>query len=343
MSAVKEEPNDGPEGLVPRIKVEPPLGFEPDEWEKLTNGFACEKDEIDAILDQRGAGGSRKGRPLNSTVPYKGPLSSSSRAVAQRERKAQFDKEEKALESTRSADRAAKYQLKKQYLSDPDYTSASKRRQEEILLAAYESLASRRFEQMKSAEWLETNLTLVHKKWHDITKEIDMRKHKKTLEGILGTEEGEPRKELQGRGMQRVFGPGGALQNILRNTYSEGLLKLNTNTFESSEAKKEFEEFVEGLTAEELQLVTDDEWQREEPTSVFDLLGDADIELEGDMPYVKGDDSDECEEEVDDDSDIDEHFRLLENEYEDDEQWAAAQKEAQLSEESEFEGFSDSE
>ncbi|EFQ95327.1 hypothetical protein PTT_06714 [Pyrenophora teres f. teres 0-1] len=65
-----------------------------------------------------------------------------------------------------------------------------------------------------------------------------MRKHKKTLEGILGTEEGEPRKELQ-----------------------EGLLKLNTNTFESSEAKKEFEEFVEGLTAEELQLVTDDEWQ----------------------------------------------------------------------------------
>ncbi|EFQ93695.1 hypothetical protein PTT_08841 [Pyrenophora teres f. teres 0-1] len=143
--------------------------------------------------------------------------------------------------------------------------------------------------------------------------------------------------------MQRVFSPGGALQNILRNTYSEGLLKLNTNTFESSEAKKEFEEFVEGLTAEELQLVTDDEWQREEPTSVFDLLGNADIELEGDMPYVKGDDSDECEEEVDDDSDIDEHFRLLENEYEDDEQWAAAQKEAQLSEESEFEGFSDSE
>ncbi|KAL7771314.1 hypothetical protein CFE70_001257 [Pyrenophora teres f. teres 0-1] len=280
-------------------------------------GFACEKDEIDAILDQRGAGGSRKGRPLNLTIPYKGPLSSSSRAVAQRERKAQFDKEEKALESTRSADRAAKYQLKKQYLLDLDYTSASKRRQEEILLAAYESLAT---------EWLKTNLTLVYKKWHNITKEIDIRKYKKTLEGILGTKEGEPRKELQGRGMQRVFGPGSALQNILRNTYSEGLLKLNTNTFESSEAKKEFKEFIEGLTAKELQLVTDNEWQREEPTSVFDLLGDADIKLEGDMPYVKGDDSDEYEEEVDNDSNIDEYFRLLENKYKDNEQWTPHDK-----------------
>ncbi|EFQ94329.1 hypothetical protein PTT_08021 [Pyrenophora teres f. teres 0-1] len=126
--------------------------------------------------------------------------------------------------------------------------------------------------------------------------------------------------------MQRVFSPGGALQNILRNTYSEGLLKLNTNTFESSEAKKEFEEFVEGLTAEELQLVTDDEWQREEPTSVFDLLGDADIKLEGDMPYVKGDDSDEYEEEVDNDSNIDEYFRLLENKYKDNEQWTPHDK-----------------
>ncbi|EFQ91356.1 hypothetical protein PTT_11811, partial [Pyrenophora teres f. teres 0-1] len=53
-----------------------------------------------------------------------------------------------------------KYQLKKQYLSDPDYTSASKRRQEEILLAAYESLASRRFEQMKSGRLTQLFITI---------------------------------------------------------------------------------------------------------------------------------------------------------------------------------------
>ncbi|KAG9381637.1 hypothetical protein A1F94_006163 [Pyrenophora tritici-repentis] len=93
-----------------------------------------------------------------------------------------------------------------------------------------------------------------------------------------------------------------------------------------------------------MKVVTDNDWQQREPPSILDLLGDADIELEGDKPYVKGDDSDECEEEVDYDSDLEEHFNSLEDEYEDDDQWAAVQKQAALeeseeSEDSEFEGF----
>ncbi|CAE7034477.1 hypothetical protein PTTW11_05452 [Pyrenophora teres f. teres] len=107
--------------------------------------------------------GAQKGRLLNSTVPYKGPLSSSSRAVAKRERKDLPDKEEKILDNTRAADRAAKYQLKKLYLPSPAYTSASQGRQEDILRAAYKNLASGRFKQKKSGR-LKTNLTLVHKK-----------------------------------------------------------------------------------------------------------------------------------------------------------------------------------
>ncbi|KAG9379858.1 HAT dimerization domain C-terminal [Pyrenophora tritici-repentis] len=53
MPVAKEQVGDVPEGLVPAIKLEPPPGFEQDEWEQLTDGFACEADEIDGILDQR--------------------------------------------------------------------------------------------------------------------------------------------------------------------------------------------------------------------------------------------------------------------------------------------------
>ena len=36
MATIKDEPIDVPEGLVPRTPTQVPLGFERDEWEKLT-------------------------------------------------------------------------------------------------------------------------------------------------------------------------------------------------------------------------------------------------------------------------------------------------------------------
>jgi hypothetical protein len=61
------------------------------------------------VLSQRGQGGSVKGRPTNMKVPYKGPLSSSARAVMQRTQAAMQNEEEKAVESAKAADQAAKY------------------------------------------------------------------------------------------------------------------------------------------------------------------------------------------------------------------------------------------
>ncbi|KAG9384494.1 hypothetical protein A1F94_004041 [Pyrenophora tritici-repentis] len=325
MPVAKEQVGDVPEGLVPAIKLEPPPGFEQDEWEQLTDGFACEADEIDGILDQRGSGGSRKGRPINLSVPYTGSLSGSACAIAQRERKALFDKEEKVLESVRTADRSAKYQLKKSLLQQPKYKLANSAREAKLLEKEWDILSEKRFTQKKSAEWLETNLTHVHRKWDAITKQVDMRKHEITIAKVLSKDD-KPTHDISGRGIARIYGSA----------------KLNNNDFESKEAKREFEKFVEELTPNEMKVVTDNDWQQREPPSILDLLGDADIELEGDKPYVKGDDSDECEEEVDYDSDLEEHFNSLEDEYEDDDQWAAVQKQAALeseeSEDSEFEG-----
>ncbi|KAG9382456.1 hypothetical protein A1F94_006377 [Pyrenophora tritici-repentis] len=140
MPVAKEQVGDVPEGLVPAIKLEPPPGFEQDEWEQLTDGFACEADEIDGILDQRG-------RPINLSVPYTGSLSGSARAIAQRERKALFDKEEKVLESVRTADRSAKYQLKKSLLQQPKYKLANSARQAKLLEKEWDILSEKRFTQ----------------------------------------------------------------------------------------------------------------------------------------------------------------------------------------------------
>ncbi|KAI2486066.1 hypothetical protein Ptr902_00199 [Pyrenophora tritici-repentis] len=58
--------------------------------------------------------------------------------------------------------------------------------------------------------------------------------------------------------------------------------------------------------------------RQREPPSILNLLSDANIKLEGDKPYVKDDDSDKCEEEVNYNSDLEEHFNSLKGEYEDD-------------------------
>lgn len=71
-----------------------------------------------------------------------------------------------------------------------------------------------------------------------------------------------------------------------------------------------------------------------------------DVVLYSDKPFVPGDDSDECEEEVDDESDreLDAFQKSLPDEYEDDTQYQEALAAAEVEEdgETDFFGFSDS-
>jgi hypothetical protein len=60
--------------------------------------------------------------------------------------------EEKAIESARTADRSAKYQLKKKLGNDSAYQSASQRQQKAMLSAAEEELAAERFTACKSGQ-----------------------------------------------------------------------------------------------------------------------------------------------------------------------------------------------
>jgi hypothetical protein len=72
------------------------------------------------------------------------------------------------------------------------------------------------------------------------------------------------------------------------------------------------------------------------------------IELESDhliidnsKPYIPAADDDDCEEELDEDTDIEEYFASFPNEYETHEEWVKKAKEED-NEKTDFEGFSDS-
>ena len=47
----------------------------------------------------------------------------------------------------------------------------------------------------------------------------------------------------------------------MRRTYNNGLQKLQDNSFESKEAKKEWEQWRDGMTPEELSMVTSEDWE----------------------------------------------------------------------------------
>ena len=62
--------------------------------------------------------------------------------------------------------------------------------------------------------------------------------------------------------------------------------------------------------------------RRCKPPSALDLLNtNEDVVLYSDKPFVEGDDSDECEEEVDDDdgTELEAYYKSMPNEYETDE------------------------
>ena len=92
--------------------------------------------------------------------------------------------------------------------------------------------------------------------------EIDTRHHQRALANIAGVDASRsPTETPASRAALRVFGKDGALVKIIRNTYQEGLAKLQSNSFESKEAKIEWQEFVDSLTPEELAAATAKEWR----------------------------------------------------------------------------------
>ncbi|KAG9187930.1 hypothetical protein G6011_01853 [Alternaria panax] len=294
MEYIKQEPSDGPTGLVPRLPIEVLLGFEREEWEKLTEGYNYKEDEVRDTIATRGQVGSRKGRPTNLKVPFKGALSSSSRAVAQRDRAALLDAETKALESASGADRAARYQLKKKIKSSDKYKNKTVARQQELLKTQQEELDEKRYRTCKSAEWLQTKLDQIHQKWAHAYHEVDLRNHSRVLEKASQAH-GDSTTTSKSRTQVRIYGLGGVLEKIMRTTYNDGLVKLKSDSFKSKEAKKE--------------------WQIE-PESIVDALGYSnDVVLRSDKPYYIGDDSDKCEEEADIDTEIDELYNKGDNEY----------------------------
>jgi hypothetical protein len=134
--------------------------------------------EIGAVLAQRGRGGSRKGRPTHFKSPFKGLLSASSRAVAQRDQKVTLTAEEEALAAAGDADRSAKSNLMnkiRKVKKDGDVV---------YVKAETEKLEEKRYKEQKSSmltqpfitvlylqpaeEWLQAKLRAIHKKWDNI-------------------------------------------------------------------------------------------------------------------------------------------------------------------------------
>ena len=67
--------------------------------------------------------------------------------------------------------------------------------------------------------------------------EIDIRRHSSAVNKALTSEEASSLSTTNSRGLTQLFRQGRALKNIMRRTYAKGLVKLNTNTFETKEAK----------------------------------------------------------------------------------------------------------
>lgn len=228
------------------------------------------------VLAQRGQGGSRTGRPTNLSVPFRGNLSDSARAAAQRERAAMRDAEESDLAKAKAGDRAAKYQLRKRLGEDAEYKQASQGKKDAIFAKLEEDLDEKRFRARKSgklsqlltmafylhiiAEWLEKALATVHAKWDEIELKVDMRNHEKVLGKRKHSEVEEDHTVYLARSAKHLFGVGGALQSVMRKEYKRGLKNLQTNSFESQAAKDQWIAWRDELEPEELAMLTSNEW-----------------------------------------------------------------------------------
>ena len=95
-------------------------------------------------------------------VPYKNQLSNSSRAIAQRNRAALRNKEEKAISNAKASNHAAKYQLKKKLQAEQTYITASEAEKKAMLAAAEEKVAEKRFNAYSSGWLLQPIITYLH-------------------------------------------------------------------------------------------------------------------------------------------------------------------------------------
>ncbi|CAN9394927.1 unnamed protein product [Alternaria alternata] len=90
--------------------------------------------------------------------------------------------------------------------------------------------------------------------------------------------------------------------------------QLKNNSFDSKKQKERYQEWVDGLKPEELAIYMDKDWEQLELPPI-ELESDHLIMDDG-KPYILAADDDDCEEELDEDTDIEEYFASFLNEYE---------------------------
>nr|BBG74287.1 hypothetical protein [Alternaria alternata] len=324
-----------PEGLRPPRTA--PQGFELEEWQQLTGDWESEEQEIRHILSLRGQADSpKKGRPTNFKQPFKGNLSTTHRAIAQRNRAATQDDETKALTAARNADRAAKHALKNRLNKRQAYKDLSESDQKKVMEDEYEKMSQKRFDNHSSAEWLEGQLQSTHQKWEKAYHKADLRAHQIKVDAAKEVDN--PEEEELPRIAQRFYSRHGLVDIILRRTYFKGLEKLEKNSFDSKEEKQAFQAWVSELKPEELAIYMDKDWEQLELPPM--KLGSDSLIQDNGKPYIPAADSDDCEEEIDEDSEIEDYFASLPDEYETHDEWVNKVKEVDGCE-TEFEGFSD--
>ncbi|KAJ8111992.1 hypothetical protein OPT61_g5543 [Boeremia exigua] len=341
MDNIKSEDIKQEEDDLPRFEStgsEIPTGFESCEWVELLNGFHSREHEIDYTLTSRGQV-SAAGRKTGAVVPFKGELSSNTRAVQQRNRLALQTKEEAAIKKASDADRSAKYQARAKVQQSEAYLSGTPDERAALIAKAEEETLQRRFDKSASAEWLENKLAVVNRKWDSIQHEIDLRKHQAVMDSQLKDTNKIPTaaRTTEGQAGVRIYGAGGTFEKLLRQEYQRGLRHLTANTFSSPDAKREWEAFRDSLSPKSMAIVLADDWEQREPVSLLDTLSE-DMKLKDSRPYLEARYDDECEEEIEDsDYELEEYYRTMPNEYEsDDEYYKAITEEAEM-EDSEME------
>lgn len=78
-------------------------------------------------------------------MPFKGELSTTARAMHQRDRAASRTEEEQAVENAKAADRAAKYQLKSKFKKNAENNKLSEENREKLLQRDLETMDDKRF------------------------------------------------------------------------------------------------------------------------------------------------------------------------------------------------------
>lgn len=96
----------------------------------------------------------------------------------------------------------------------------------------------------------------VNHKWDKIETEVDMRAHKHAMGGDRPSPEPEEKVSSSSRAAQRIYGPGGIMQKLMRKTYRQGLRKLETHSFKDETEKQTFIEFRDQLKPEEKDMVS---------------------------------------------------------------------------------------